>query len=99
MGFSVAGLDPATLLMTLDDRGFHLGAGSLCTGRPEDPSPVLEQIGHPQTMGFRVSLGDQVDRSALDRFVDVLAETVRELQRMETASAEALARFSPPVPD
>jgi cysteine desulfurase len=98
VGFSVAGLDPATLLMTLDDQGFPLGAGSLCSGRPEDPSPVLEQIGHPQTMGFRVSLGDDVDRSALDAFVEVLASTVRELQRMETASAEALARFSPPSP-
>ena len=96
VGFSVAGLDPATLLMTLDDRGFRLGAGSLCSGRPEDPSPVLEQIGSPQTTGFRVSLGDAVDRADIDTFVDVLATTVRELQRMEVASSEALARFSPP---
>jgi cysteine desulfurase len=99
VGFSVAGLDPATLLMTLDDRGYRIGAGSLCSGRPEDPSPVLEQIGSPQTTGFRVSLGNGATRGDIDAFVDVLAETVHELRRMEVASAAALARFSPPRTD
>lgn len=99
VGFSVAGLDPATLLMTLDDRGFRLGAGSLCSGRPEDPSPVLEQVGYPRTTGFRVSLGDEATQAHLDALVRVLAETVRELQRMEIASSEALTRFSPPGGD
>jgi cysteine desulfurase len=96
VGFSVAGLDPATLMMTLDDRGFRVGAGSLCSGRPEDPSPVLEQIGFPRTTGFRVSLGDRVTERRLDELLDVLSGTVGELQRMETASSEALARFSLP---
>jgi cysteine desulfurase len=95
VGFSVAGLDPATLMMTLDDRGFRVGAGSLCSGRPEDPSPVLEQIGYPGTTGFRVSLADGVTQTQLDGLVDVLSETVRELQRMESASSEAMARFGP----
>ncbi len=97
VGFSVAGLDPATLLMTLDDRGFRLGAGSLCSGRPEDPSSVLEQIGYPGTTGFRVSLGDGADRSHLDALVGMLSGTVRELRQMEAASTEALSRFSPPT--
>ncbi len=97
VGFSVAGLDPATLLMTLDDRGFRLGAGSLCSGRPEDPSPVLEQIGYPGTTGFRVSLGGGADRSDLDTLVGTLSGTVRELRQMEAASTEALSRFSPPT--
>jgi cysteine desulfurase len=99
VGFSVAGLDPATLLMTLDDRGFRLGAGSLCTGRPEDPSPVLEQIGSPQTTGFRVSLGDRAERADIDALVDVLSVTARELQRMEAAADAALERFGPPSGD
>jgi cysteine sulfinate desulfinase/cysteine desulfurase-like protein len=72
-----------------------VGAGSLCSGRPEDPSPVLEQIGYPGTTGFRISLGDGVTESHLDTLVDMLSETVRELQRMESASSEALARFGP----
>jgi len=95
VGFSVAGLEPATLMMTLDDRGFRLGAGSLCSGRPEDPSPVLEQIGYPGTTGFRISLGDGVTEAHLDELMDVLSETVGELRRMESASTEAMARFSP----
>jgi cysteine desulfurase len=99
VGFSVAGLDPATLLMTLDDRGFRLGGGSLCSGRPEDPSPVLEQVGYPRTTGFRVGLGDRVTRTQLDALVAVLSGTAHELRRMEEASAEALARFSPPGQD
>ncbi len=96
VGFSVAGLDPATLMMTLDDRGFRVGAGSLCSGRPEDASPVLEQIGYPGITGFRVSLGDGVSERHVDELVGVLSGTVGELQRMESASAEALARFSLP---
>jgi cysteine desulfurase len=96
VGFSVAGLDPATLMMTLDDRGFRLGAGSLCSGRPEDPSPVLEQIGFPMTTGFRVGLGDGATEEHVDALVGVLAETAGELQRMDAASHEALARFSSP---
>lgn len=96
VGFSVAGLDPATLMMTLDDRGFRVGAGSLCSGRPEDPSPVLEQIGFPGTTGFRVSLGEGVSGDHLEALLDVLSDTVRELQRMETVSSDALARYTPP---
>ncbi len=94
VGFSVAGLDPATLMMTLDDRGFRVGAGSLCSGRPEDPSQVLEEIGFPRTTGFRVSLGDSVTGHQLDELLAVLSGTVGELRRMEAASSEALARFS-----
>jgi cysteine desulfurase len=95
VGFSVAGLDPATLMMTLDDRGFRVGAGSLCSGRPEDPSPVLEQIGFPGTTGFRVSLGPDVTAGHVEELLGVLSETVRELQRMETVSSETLARYGP----
>jgi cysteine desulfurase len=95
VGFSVAGLDPATLMMTLDDRGFGVGAGSLCSGRPEDPSPVLEQIGFPGTTGFRLSLGQDVTADQLETLLSVLSDTVRELQRMETVSSDTLARYGP----
>jgi cysteine desulfurase len=98
VGFSVEGPDPATLAMALDDRGFHLGAGSLCSGRPEDASPVLEQIGYPGTTGFRVGLGAGADGPDVEAFVAELAAVVHELQQVEVRSSEALARFRAPEP-
>jgi cysteine desulfurase len=96
--FSVHGIDPATLMMALDDRGFPLGAGSLCSGRPEDPSPVLEAVGFPGTSGFRVSLGPTSSADDIGRFADALPGIVEELREVERTSAETLRRFAPPDP-
>jgi len=95
--FSVEGLNPETLMMTLDDRGYRLGAGSACSGQPADPSPVLERIGVPRTGGFRIGLADDTDEAEVARLLDVLPEVVRELQEVERSSGEALARFRPPA--
>jgi cysteine sulfinate desulfinase/cysteine desulfurase-like protein len=84
-------------MMALDDRGFRVGAGSMCTGRPEDPSPVLEQIGATGS-GFRVSLGTGSTAEQVDALLDVLPDVVSELQEVERASEAALARFRPPSP-
>jgi cysteine desulfurase len=91
--FSVEGLDPTTLMMALDDRGFRLGAGSLCSGQPGDPSPVLERIGYPGTSGFRLSLGPATDGAEVARLLAVLPEVVGELRAVEARSAEILARL------
>jgi cysteine desulfurase len=97
--FSVAGVDPATLMMALDDRGFWVSAGSLCSGRPEDPSPVLEQLGFPGTSGFRVGLGPDSTAAAVDALLEVLPGIVGELRAVEGTSTEALARFRAPAGD
>ncbi len=97
--FAVDGVDPATLAMTLDDRGIHLGAGSLCSGRPEDPSPVLEQIGLAGTAAFRVSLGPTSTEADVEAFLSVVPEVVGDLRRVERSAAEAMARFRPPMAD
>jgi cysteine desulfurase len=94
--FSVAGLDAPTLMMALDDRGFRIGSGSMCSGLPSDPSPVLERIGVPDTPGFRVGVGPQTTDEDVTSFLDALPDLVSELEHVEAASSEALARFRPP---
>jgi cysteine desulfurase len=95
--FTVDGLDPATLTMALDDRGFQLSAGSMCSGRPEDASPVLEQIGATAMSGFRVATGPGTTEADVESFLEALPPLVEELQQVERASEEALARFRPPA--
>jgi cysteine desulfurase len=93
--FSVDGLDPATLMMALDDRGIYVAAGSLCSGRPEDASPVLERIGLPNRSAFRVGLGPTSTQEDIDALMDVLPGLVEELREVDRTSTEALARFHP----
>lgn len=95
--FSVDGLDADTLMMALDDRGIRLGAGSLCSGLPRDPSPVLEQTGFPNTSGFRVSLGTSTSERDVDHLLTTLRAVVEELREIDVRSSEVLARFRPPA--
>ena len=94
--FDVDGVDAATLMMALDDRRLRIGVGSLCSGRPEDFSPVLEKIGRPSRSGFRVSLGLGSTAEHVDALLTTLPEVVDELQRVDALSREALSRFHPP---
>ncbi len=95
--FSVEGLNPETLMMTLDDRGLRVGGGSLCSGQPADPSPVLEQIGFPNTPAFRIGVGSATTDEDIDLLLEVLPEVVTELRAVERASREALGRFQAPL--
>ena len=97
VGFSVEGIDPATLMMALDDRGFRIGAGSMWSGRPEDPSRVLEAIGVPATTGFRIGVDGSTADADVAVLLDVLPGLVDELRRVERASTDAIARFGGPA--
>ena len=94
--FSIEGLDAPTLMMALDDRGLRIGSGSMCSGQPSDPSPVLDRIGFPGTPGFRIGVGNATTQHDVDTFLGILPDLVGELEQVESASTEALARFRPP---
>jgi cysteine desulfurase len=91
--FSVDDLDAEILAMALDDRGFRLSVGSNCSGVSSEPSPVLEAIGLPRTPSFRIGVGAATSAEDVDRFTRMLPGLVDELRRIETASAEAMARY------
>jgi cysteine sulfinate desulfinase/cysteine desulfurase-like protein len=94
--FSVSDLDPATLAMALDDHGFQIGVGSWTSGRPDDPSPVLEHLGIASTPSFRIGVAAATSQDDLDTFATALPGIVGELQQVHRAAIGAMARFQPP---
>jgi cysteine desulfurase len=91
--FSVDDVDAPTLMMALDDRGFHVASGSLCSGQPGDASPVLERIGRPGASSFRVGLGPSSTEADVEAILGVLPGLVQELRDVAARSEDALARF------
>lgn len=91
--FSVPDLDAEILMMALDDRGFRLSVGSNCSGASGEPSPVLEQMGVPNTPGFRIGTGRETTEEDVERFLETLPGLVGELRRVEEVSTEAMTRF------
>jgi cysteine sulfinate desulfinase/cysteine desulfurase-like protein len=68
----------------------------MCSGMPSDPSPVLGQIGVPNTPGFRLGVGASTTDADVDALLGMLPELVTQLERVEATSTEALTRFRAP---
>jgi cysteine desulfurase len=93
--FSVADLDAEILSMALDDAGFRIAAGSNCSGAPAEPSPVLQQMGVPGRVSFRIGTGRRTSEADVGRFLEVLPSLTDRLRRVESASDAAMARYLP----
>lgn len=91
--FSIPDIDAEVLLMALDDRGFRLAAGSVASGNPHDPSPVLEAIGVRDASPIRAGVGRDTTEEDIDALLATLPELVAELRKMQEASSEALKRL------
>ncbi len=91
--FSVPDLDAEILSMALDDRGFRLAAGSNCSGAPGDASGVLEHMGLPGRVSFRIGTGAATTSEDVERFLETLPELVAELRSVESASEAAMAKY------
>lgn len=75
----VDGVDSETLVLTLDEAGFEVSAGSACSSGNLDPSHVLLAMGIPRNEAFnslRISFDERVDDQDLMRFAETLMQVV-----------------------
>jgi cysteine desulfurase len=91
--FSVPDLDAEIMSMALDDRGFRIAAGSNCSGAAGEASSVLEQMGVPSTVSFRIGVGRDTTDDDADRLLATLPGLVSELRQVRSAADAAMARF------
>ncbi len=78
------GVDSETLVLSLDELGFEVSAGSACSSGNLDPSHVLSAMGIPRNEAFcslRVSFDERVGESELDAFAHALTTVVAERRR------------------
>jgi cysteine desulfurase len=91
--FSVPDLDAEIMSMALDDRGFRIAAGSNCSGAAGEASSVLEKMGVPSTVSFRIGVGPDTTEDDADRLLATLPGLVAELRQVRSAADAAMARF------
>ena len=94
--FSVPDLDAEIMSMALDDRGFRIAAGSNCSGAAGEASSVLEHMGVPATVSFRIGVGPDTTENDAERLLATLPSLVSELREVGSAADAAMARFRPP---
>lgn len=84
--FIFDGIDSGRLIMHLDMRGVAASGGSACkTGNPE-PSEVLLAMGYTPAQavsGLRLTVGRQTTEADIEYAVDVLAESVAKLYKLD----------------
>lgn len=79
------GIDAATLIALLEDKGVYVSAGSACNSGEKTPSRVLKAIGLSDDRAFntiRISPDWYMRDNEIDKFVDVLAECIETLKML-----------------
>ncbi|MFI6295513.1 cysteine desulfurase family protein [Nonomuraea sp. NPDC050790] len=79
--FSCLYVDGEVLLTELDKAGFAVSSGSSCTASTLRPSHVLEAMGVLTHGNVRVSLPRGASSAEVDRFLEILPETVRRIRQ------------------
>ncbi len=83
VNISIAGVDGAAVLMSLDREGIAASSGSACSSGSIEPSHVLQAIGLSPEMassGIRFTLGRSTTRAELDEAVGALICIVERLR-------------------
>ena len=85
VSFCFEGIEGASLLLLLDDRGICASSGSACTSGSLDPSHVLLAIGRPHEIAhgsLRLSIGEELTEADADRIVEAVRVVVERLRGM-----------------
>ncbi len=80
----ITGVQSEALLFLIDAAGVRASAASSCSSGAQDPSHVLAAMGIPRELALgslRLSLGHTTVESDVERAADVIAESVRRLDR------------------
>jgi len=83
VNISIAGVDGAAVLVSLDRAGIAASSGSACSSGSIEPSHVLKAIGLPDELaasGIRFSLGRDTTEAEIGEAVETLAQVVRRLR-------------------
>jgi len=83
VNISIAGVDGAAVLMSLDRAGIAASSGSACSSGSIEPSHVLTALGLPDDLvasGVRFTLGLGTTAEELNETVETLARIVRRLR-------------------
>ena len=82
----LAGVQSEALLFLIDAAGVRASAASSCSSGAQDPSHVLAAMGVPREIALgslRLSLGHTSVAADVNRAADVIAESVRRLDRFD----------------
>ena len=83
VNFCFEGIEGASLLLLLDDKGVAVSSGSACTSGSLDPSHVLLAIGRPHEVAhgsLRISLGEDATEEQVDYIIKSVSEVVEYLR-------------------